>query len=232
MGSNVRLGTIALAAASMMSCGPVEADQKSIPAWHKAVPGSAAFLGDDGGGVDTLTVCDTADRYRDWLDENSPPGCQTFQHGLRAVVEVIIFDPVRDVVKSGSDNVGVTIAKIHIPSRNFVGYVHLDALHPVVPPNTMIHFDRKEENKTYQLHSHSKMENDDFIEIHGPFSAKIVNYDPASDDEWDLQLIVLDGEQVGKSGWMLAFEGAKAEDDISIEMFSNAYVYQGGPSLR
>jgi hypothetical protein len=26
--------------------------------------------------------------------------------------------------------------------------------------------------------------------------------------------------------------GAKAEDDISIEMFSNAYIYQGGPSLH
>jgi hypothetical protein len=143
MGSNVRLGIIALAAASMMSCGPVEAAQKSIPAWHKAIPGSAAFLGDDGGGVDTLTVCDTADRYRDWLDENSPPGCQTFQHGLRAIVEVIIFDPARDIVKTGSDNVGFPIAKIHIPLRNFVGYVHLDALHPVVPPNTVINFEKR-----------------------------------------------------------------------------------------
>ena len=230
MGSDVRLGIIALAAASMMSCGPVEAGQKSIPAWHKAIPGSAAFLGDDGGGVDTLTVCDTADRYRDWLDERSPPGCQIFQHGLRAIVEVIILDPIRDIVKAGSENVGQPIAKIHIPLRNFVGYVHLNALHPIVPPNTLIHFDR--ENGAYQLHSHSKIENDDFIEIHGPFSAKVINYDPSGDDDWDLQLIVLDGVQVGKRGWMLAFDGAKAEDDISIEIFSNAYLYQGGPSLH
>jgi hypothetical protein len=136
--------TLAIAVAILVAAtAHAEAAQKSIPAWHKAIPGSAAFLGDDGGGVDTLTVCDTADRYRDWLDENSPPGCQTFQHGLRAIVEVIIFDPARDIVKTGSDNVGFPIAKIHIPLRNFVGYVHLDALHPVVPPNTVINFEKR-----------------------------------------------------------------------------------------
>ena len=40
------------------------AAEKDVPAWHKADPGTHAFLGDDGGGADTATVCATADNYR------------------------------------------------------------------------------------------------------------------------------------------------------------------------
>ena len=40
------------------------AAEAEVPAWKKATPGTQAFLGDDGGGVNTATVCDTADHYR------------------------------------------------------------------------------------------------------------------------------------------------------------------------
>jgi hypothetical protein len=52
------------------------------PAWKKPAPGTHAFLGDDGGGVDTATVCGTADHFRDWLRREHPGDCQTFQYGL------------------------------------------------------------------------------------------------------------------------------------------------------
>jgi hypothetical protein len=39
------------------------AAEAEVPAWKKATPGTHAFLGDDGGGVNTATVCDTADRW-------------------------------------------------------------------------------------------------------------------------------------------------------------------------
>lgn len=68
--------------------GKLQADENKVPAWKKALPGTHAFLGDDGGQTNTATVCDTADRYRDWLKMESAPGCQAFQHGLEIVIEV------------------------------------------------------------------------------------------------------------------------------------------------
>jgi hypothetical protein len=47
---------------------PIRAADNTVPSWRKALLGTRdAYLGDDGGGVNTATVCDTADRYRDWL---------------------------------------------------------------------------------------------------------------------------------------------------------------------
>jgi len=48
-------------------------EEKSTTAWKKAEPGTNALLGDDGGGVNTATLCDTADWYRDWLNYEHPP---------------------------------------------------------------------------------------------------------------------------------------------------------------
>lgn len=67
--------------------------EAAVPEWKQATPGAHAYLGDDGGGVDTATVCNTADRYRDWLQYEHPSGCQTFQHDLPVVIEVVTLDP-------------------------------------------------------------------------------------------------------------------------------------------
>jgi hypothetical protein len=100
--------------------------EREIPAWKKPDPGTHGFLGDDGGGVDTATVCDTADHYRDWLHYEHPNGCQTFQHDLPVVIEVVTRDPVTDNV---AGQYYLPIAKIQIPSRNFTGYTQLLGLH-------------------------------------------------------------------------------------------------------
>lgn len=216
------LGTLSIGIALAASSFGHGQDEKIIPAWHKAGPGTVAYLGDDGGGVDTLTVCDTADRYREWLQSESPPGCQTFQNGLRAVIEVLIFDPVQDTLPNLG---GRRIAKIHIPSRGFIGYVNLDGLHPIIPPNTVIMF-KEDDRVPYDLYSHGDTRIKDHVEMKGPFKAKLIQYDPSSDTNWDLHVTILDGENAGKSGWMLSF-GAMAEDGRMLDQFSNAYVIDG-----
>ena len=116
-----------------IALAPIAASaDKDAPAWKKAAPGTHAFLGDDGGGVNTVTVCDTADGFRDWLKYEHPRGCQTFQHDLPAIIEVVTFDPVED--EQGT--VGLPIAKVHVPSKGFVGYLHLLTLHPLIPSGT------------------------------------------------------------------------------------------------
>ncbi len=138
--------------AAIMLAPIVANADKDAPAWKKAAPGTHAFLGDDGGGVNTATVCDTADGFRDWLKYEHPRGCQTFQHDLPVVIEVVTFDPVED--EQGT--VGLPIVKVHIPSRRFVGYLQLLALHPVIPAGTVVHF-KKTGNETFELFPTSKI---------------------------------------------------------------------------
>lgn len=58
---------IALAfGAALALAGPALADG-TVPKWQQALPGTAAFLGDDGGGADTATVCDTVEHFMDWV---------------------------------------------------------------------------------------------------------------------------------------------------------------------
>lgn len=199
--------------------------EKDVPAWKKPMPGTLAFLGDDGGGVDTVTVCDTVDRYRDWLNSRHPPGCQAFQHDLPATIEVVIFDPVQDTEDMAGDVVGLPLVKVHIPSRNFIGYLRLLALHPVIPPGTVVHYKRTG-NETLQLFSTSEIGSDDHdkgLGLGDQFSAKIIKYDPSKDDEWDFDVTILDGRYAGKSGWMLSF-GALGNDGNPIDQFSQAVI--------
>src|SRR5260370_2935658 len=114
----------------------LQADESKCFAWNTPFAGTHAFLGDDGGGVNTATGCDTADRYRDWLKMESAPGCPTFQHDLPIVIEVVLLDAVKDTVGS----TWLPLVKLHIPSRNFTGYGQLLGVHPIVPVGTKIHF--------------------------------------------------------------------------------------------
>jgi hypothetical protein len=136
--------------------GIIQGAAKEVPAWQKAIPGTHTFLGDDGGGVETATVRDTADHYRDWLRSEHPSGCQTFQGDLPIVLEVITFDP-------GLDRVGdcyEPIAKIQLSSRNFTGYKQLLGIHPVIPAGTVVRY-KREGNDTLRLFLSAKIQNKD-----------------------------------------------------------------------
>ncbi len=216
-----------------------------MPAWHKATPGTHAFLGDDGGGVDTAsvdtaTVCDTVDRYRDWLEVQHPPGCQTFQENLPVVIELVIFDPAKDTEPLGNGNAaGLPIAKIHIPSRGFVGSIQLCLLHPLVPPGTILHL-KKFENEAIELYPRARIcDNEHGIQLGDHVTVQVIKHYPSNDDYWDghvtVHVTVLDGDHRGQSGWMLAaLEAAEADDGLPIDQFSDAVLWnqvQTGESL-
>ncbi len=212
-------------AASITLASIASGAAKDVPAWKDAAPGTQAFLGDDGGGVNTVTVCDTVDRFRDWLNSEHPPGCQTFQHDLPTTIEVVIFDPVQDTVKLSADPVGLPLVKVRIPSRNFIGYLQLLALHPVIPSGTVVHF-KKSGNETFELFPTPKIssgKDDKGLDLGDSFSAKLLKYDPSKDDEWDFYVTILDGKYAGHSGWMLSF-GADGDDGAPIDQFSQAVI--------
>jgi hypothetical protein len=215
----------AVAALITLASNASGAAAKDVPPWKDAAPGTQAFLGDDGGGVNTVTVCDTVDRFRDWLNSEHPPGCQTFQHDLPATIEVVIFDPIQDMVKWSPDPIGLPLVKVHIPSRNFVGYLQLLSLHPVIPGGTAIQF-KKLGSETFELFAASKInsvKDDKGLDLGDQFSAKIIKYDPSKDDDWDFYVTVLDGKYAGHSGWMLS-SGAIGDDGTPIDQFSQAVI--------
>ena len=215
--------------ALLLAAGSVVAhagDQKSdTPIWKKAAPGTAAYLGDDGGGVDTLTVCDTADHYRDWLNYEHPAGCQTFQSGLRATIEVVVFDPAEDTIRTSSDVISYPLVKIQIPARHFIGYLRLDTLHPIIPSGTIVH-GKKIGEGSLQMYSDATIKDDDKgLDLGDEFSAKVIKYDPTKEDQYDLHVTILDGVHAGQSGWML---GSFLEDDRGelVDQFSKATAWE------
>ena len=204
-----------VSAGAVVAWGSSFAAEQSGLSWKKAVPGAQAYLGDDGGGVNTVTVCKTADRYRDWLEGEHPLGCQTFQHDLASVIEVVTYDPVVD--RRG--DVGLPIAKVHIPSRQFVGYLQLLGLHPFVPPRTVIQF-KKIGNESFELFPNQRIGG---VDLGNEVRAKVIKYDPSADDNWDLQVTILDGPDAGQSGWMLS-SGALSEDGKPMDQFEGAVI--------
>lgn len=212
------LATIELVAA-MFSASLALAGERDIPQWHKAARGTHAYLGDDGGGANTRTVCDTADRYRDWLDDERPSGCLSFQHDLPVVIEAVTFDPVKDMLPGS--HAGLPIAKILIPSKKFSGYTHLLGLHPLIPPGTIIRF-KKTGNETIELSTLAAADNSRTIDLGDQVSAKLVDYDPSIDDNYGLHVTILDGVHAGQSGWTLSL--GMADDGSLVDQFSGAVI--------
>jgi hypothetical protein len=198
----------------------VQGAEAEVPVWKKAAPGTHAYLGDDGGGVNTATVCDTADHYRDWLQFEHPSGCQTFQHDLPVIVEVVTLDPVLDVVGDHYQ----PIAKVQIPSRHFTGYLDLLGLHPVIPSGTIVQYKRLGNDRLLLFPSPKiPAEDKGGVDLGDTFSAKVLSYDPTSDDNFDLQVQIMDGSHAGQKGWMLAF-GGDGQDGVPIEQFDKAVI--------
>ena len=223
-----KLITTEIVAAMLCLAAAAFAAEKDIPAWHKADPGTHAFLGDDGGGVDTATVCDTADQYRDWLDrldDRHSPGCQTFQHDLPVVIETVTFDPTKDTVHFHDGDLGLPIAKVQIPSKRFVGYMRIDELHPIIPAGTTIHLNRIG-NETFELYPRAKIggQSEHGIQLGDHVTEKVITYDPSIEDECDLHVTILDGEHAGQSGWMLSTVSADADDGHPVFQYSDAMI--------
>jgi hypothetical protein len=198
--------------------GKLQADDNKAPMWKRPLPGTRAFLGDDGGGVNTKTVCDTADRYRDWLKMESPPGCQTFQHDLKVVIEIVLLDAI-------SDTVGETwlpLVKINIPSRKFTGYCQLLALHPIVPAGTKVQMIGR---GGFRLHKTADVKQEEGLDLGEKVSATVLSYDPTQDDKkWDLYVSIDDGPHAGKKGWMLSLPGVDTEDGVPMDQFDQAVI--------
>jgi hypothetical protein len=202
----------------IVSIGGLQADESQVPTWKKALPGTHAFLGDDGGGVNTATVCDTADRYRDWLKSESPPGCQTFQHDLEVVIEIVLLDAVKDTVAS----TWLPLVKINIPSRNFTGYTTLHGLHPRVPAGTKIHFTSTKDDSE-RLYKTVNMDEKDSLDLGPEGSATVLSYDPTDDDKLELYVRIDDGPHKGEKGWMLSL--VEYTDDRGVmEQFDKAVI--------
>src|SRR6201987_5856993 len=165
------------------------AAEAEVLAWKKATPGTHAFLGNYGGGVNTAPICDTAEHYRDWLQYEHPSGCQTLQHDLHVVIEAVTLDPVRDEV---AEEYYRPIAKVHIPSRNLIGYLPLDGLHPIIPPGTVIQYKKLCDESLLLFPSpKSPTNNEGGTDLGQSVSAKVLSYDPTNDDGFDLNLQIM-----------------------------------------
>jgi hypothetical protein len=192
-------------------------------------PGHGGISSRRWGGVDTLTVCDTADQYRDWLKYEHPEGCQTFQSGLRATIEVVVYDPAKDTIRTSSEAISYPLVKIQIPARHFIGYLRLDGLHPIIPSGLIVH-GKRVGNSSLKLYSGATIRDDDKgLDLGQEFSAKVIKFDPTKGDQWDLQVTILDGLNAGKSGWMLSdfLEDSRGE---LVNQFSKATVWENTPS--
>lgn len=201
-----------------LPCSRSAADGDHVPIWRKPLPGTAAFLGDDGGGEEMATICDTAAHFREWIDSGQPPGCKQFSRGLPVVIEGVVHDPAKDTAP-GSTN-WYPLVKIKIPSKRFVGYLQLlGGIHPVIPEGTRVHF-TKIGYAPLQLAPSQHAAPDSGPDLGEQVTAKVLQYDPSTGDR-DIYVTIMDGVFAGQSGWMFAFE-ADGADGQSINIFAEA----------
>jgi len=129
--------------ASTPTVAPTEVGVSLTPApesfaWMQPTSGRAAFLGDDGGGARTGTVCTTADHYRNWIKSNPSGGCTSYIHGTRVVIEQVIFDPAKDTASEYQ----MPLVRIRSADSSWSGYTQLQTLHPLIPKGTIVYFKR------------------------------------------------------------------------------------------
>jgi len=196
------------------------ADGKNEPLWKQPLPGTVAFLGDDGGGANTATACDTDDHFESWLNNEGSTGCRSFPHGLRVVIEQVVFDPPEDSVPAGTTL--YPLVKIKIPSKNFVGYVQLfEGVHPVIPPGAIIHL-KQSGTATLMLTQSQDADFNSGLNLGEQATAKVVRYDPTNGDR-DLYVTVVDGKFAGSSGWVFSLDG-NGDDGDPLDIFAQALV--------
>jgi hypothetical protein len=214
----------ALGLVTALACG-APAHAAEPPMWQRPLPGTAAILGDDGGGEDMETMCDTAEHWREWLDATVPSavdGCARYSRGLPVVIDGdgVVFDRAVDAPSSATT--GLPLVKIHIPSKHVSGYVQmLGGIHPIIPAGTLVYL-AAAGTDTLRLASAPDVGLDSGPDIGKQATAKVLRYDPSTGDR-SLYVKLLDGPQAGKRGWVfdLAATGA---DGKPVGMFAGSVV--------
>jgi len=210
--------SIVLVLMCIFSCSSAFAEGKNEPVWKEPLPGTVAFLGDDGGGADTATVCDTDDHVESWLNNEGSSGCRSFSHGLHVVIEQV--GPMENSVPAATTL--YPLVKIKIPSKNFVGYVQLfEGIHPIIPAGAIIHL-KQEGNETLMLTRSQDADEDSGLNLGEEATAKVVRYDPTTGDR-NLYVTVIDGKFAGSSGWVFSLDG-NGDDGDPLDIFAQALV--------
>jgi hypothetical protein len=192
---------------------PTHAGDKQHLAWKEPLPGTPAVLGDDGGGADTVTVCDTVAKFKQWLDDmGNVAGCHSLPAGLPVVLGRMTDDP------SPTPRQSLPLVKIAIPSRhNYSGYTQLfGQVHPDIPKGTVVHY-KREGSSTLRLAPSRDSGLNAGPDLGEAVTATILQYDPTSDG-MDLYVQINDGKFAGHKGWMLTL-GATTEDGEPVDIF-------------
>jgi hypothetical protein len=189
------------------------ASDKAHFAWKEPLPGTTAVLGDDGGGSDTVTVCDTIAKFKQWLDDGgNVAGCHSLPAGLPVILGRMADDP------SPSTTMSQPLVKVVIPSRhNYSGYTQLfGQVHPNIPTGTVVHY-KREGNVTLRLAPSRDSDLNAGPDLGDAVTATVLQYDPTSDG-MDLYVEITDGKHAGQKGWMLTL-GATSDDGKPVDIF-------------
>jgi hypothetical protein len=186
----------------------------NIRDWRNPVKGTHATLGDDGGGSDKATVCQTTDEYSDFLKGDpgyTVPGCKEFERGLPVTIIGVDFDKTRDAA-SGSSS-GEPLVQISIPSKKWVGYVQLlGGIHPIIPVGTKIHL-KRDGNATINLAAKFDADYGSGPDLGEHVTVKMIRSAP----DYDMIYVsVIDGPFAGKTGWVLRDGTDDAGDYVSL----------------
>lgn len=189
--------------------------RNSPPLWTMPVPGTAAFLGENGGRPGIATVCDTAAKFRARDRGEHPAGCKRFPHGLVVVIDGLRYDP--GSLFAGGNS--MPLVKIHIPSRRFTGYVALEnGIHPRILPGTVMRV-QTTGDLTFRLASSQEA-----LSGAGPklrhATIKVLRQDPATGYR-DLYIMVTSGKDAGKRGWLFS-QLVNGSDGIPVNQFMYA----------
>jgi hypothetical protein len=210
-----------LATLALLPLAAAPAYATDAPAWKQPLSGTAATLGDDGGGEDQATVCDTVEHWRAWLSSPYPDaadGCARYPRGLPVVVED---------VEGGQDVVGgqdLPLVKIRIPVKRVQGYVQmLGGIHPVIPPGAIVHL-KSGSNSTIRLAPTPDAGDDEGADIGGPTTAKVLRYTASPTGDRDLYVTVLNGSLAGQSGWVSSYDGVHGDDGAPIDNFAGSVI--------
>lgn len=181
---------------------PSQEVTSSVPAWRNPLPGTAGFLGTDGGGSDTATVCDSIQHWHEWLDAPFPEavdGCSNLPMGLPVVIRGLASD--EDSATAKSTTTVQPLVEISIPSKGVDGWVPLlGGVRPVVPTGTAGYF-KQEGNEILRL-APAQDSNDDVGSLLGATgSLTVLRYDPKTDAR-SLYVKITSGLASGQSGWI------------------------------
>jgi len=174
-------------------------------AWKEALPGTAATLGDDGGGGDLATVCDTEHHAKAVDGRKRIAGCRTFKHGRHVTIEQVPDET------SG-------FVKIEISSNGFVGFVRLAEIYPIVPLGTIMHL-KQQGDASLMLAPSYAADLDSGINLGQQATAKVVRFEPTYSGNRQFYVTILDGKYAGSSGWVFDLY-VNGDDGEPLDMFS------------